>query len=107
VTPSPLGRSRQKTRKIPVSIELPEFKVRNDGSQKAPKGASKTDGCPHAAFFTNPGADTAIETQRLGGAHRCALPWSILAWHSYARYIEHRAKRCAYVLPYGNGMGCA
>ena len=35
---SPLGRNRQKTRKIPVVIELPEFKVRNDGSQKAPKG---------------------------------------------------------------------
>jgi hypothetical protein len=33
---------------------LPEFKVRNGGSQKAPKGASKTDGCPHAAFFTVP-----------------------------------------------------
>ena len=47
----------------------------------------------------------AIETQRLGGAHRCAPPWSILTWHSYARYIEHRVKRCAYVLLNGNGNG--
>ena len=47
----------------------------------------------------------AIETQRLGGAHRCAPPWSILTWHSYARYIEHRVKRCAYVLLTGNGNG--
>src|SRR6185369_3061855 len=34
-----------------------------------------------------------------------APPWSILTWHSYARYIEHRVKRCAYVLLNGNGNG--